>query len=154
MTLKIDAFMYRYGNKIPPKYTCDGQELSPRLEWDDVPENTQSFAVLMEDLDVPNRSNPLVLWLIYNIPATTRVIETGIIPDGAHVGTNDLGKCHYTGPCPRPSPDNQRYSVQLYALDTVLDLKDCATAPVFFTAAKDHILARVEVIGTYERYKK
>ena len=154
MKLNIDAFMYRYGNKIPSKYTCDGQELSPRIEWDEVPENTQSFAILMEDLDVPHRSNPLVLWLLYNIPVATRVIETGIIPDGAQIGTNDLGKCSYSGPCPHPSPDYQRYSVQLYALDTVLDLENCTTAPVFFTAAKDHILARVEAIGTYERYRK
>lgn len=154
MKIKIEAFMYRYGNRIPPKYTCDGEELSPGIVWNDVPEGTKSFAILMEDLDVPDRSNTLVLWLVYNIPGTVREIATGKLPEQAQVGINDLGKTRYTGPCPHPGSRHQRYNVLLYALDKILDLNSGATKDDFFRAIKGHILARVEAIGIYEHYKK
>lgn len=153
MNLKIEAFMHRSNNKIPQKYTCDSGEISPGMSWNEVPEHTQSFAVIMEDLDVPGRSNTLALWLVYNIPATVREIKTGLVPQGAQVGINDLGKTHYSGPCPEPGTHHQRYRIQLYALDMMLDLKDGITEHAFLTAAKNHILDRAEAIATYERHK-
>lgn len=154
MKLRIEAFIYNYGNNIPIKYTCDGEEISPGIKWSEVPEGTKTFAIIMEGLDTPDRSNPLVLWILYNIPGKIREIVTDTIPEDANVGTNDLGKVGYTGPCPKPGPDHQRYRVQLYALDTTLNLSDGATKQEFLHAAKNHILNTTEVIGVYERYKK
>lgn len=154
MYLKIEAFTYSYGNKIPSKYTCDGQEISPGMTWFDVPEESKSFAIVMEGLDTPKRSNPLVLWLIYNIPGNIRKIETGTIPDGTQVGKNDIGLEQYSGPCPTPGPDHQRYLIRLYALDSKLDLDDGITYQDFKRATKDHILDKTEYVATYEKYKK
>lgn len=154
MILRIEAFTYKYGNKIPKKYTCDGQEISPGLIWDKVPEGTKSFALIMENLDASGQSNPLVLWIVYNIPGNLREIPTGTLPEKAQVGTNDLGVIGYSGPCPKPGPDHQRYQVQLYALDEELYLPPSATKQDLVHAMKDHILDTSQVIGTYERHKK
>lgn len=154
MLLRIEAFTYKHGNKIPKKYTCDGEELSPGIIWDEVPKDTKSFALIMEGLDVPHRSTPLVLWVVYNIPGDLREIATDSLPEKAVVGTNDLGKLGYSGPCPQPGPDHQRYQVQLYALDEELYLPPSATKQDLVHAMKDHILDTARAIGTYERHKK
>lgn len=154
MRMRVEAFTQRYESQIPEKYTCDGESISPGIIWDEVPGGTKSFAVIMEGMDTPDRSNPLVLWLVYNISANIREIKTDEFPQSAQLGTNDLGKQDYSGPCPKPGPDHQRYSVQLYALDALLDLDDGATIKEFLRAAKDHILDQIEIIGMYERYKK
>ncbi len=152
MIVRIEAFTYSYGNKIPKKYTCDGEEISPCMIWDEVPEGTKSFALIMEDLDVPSRSTPLTLWLVYNIPGDLREIATNAVPEQATVGTNDMEKVGYSGPCPEPGTDYQRYRIQLYALDTELDLPSDATKHTLMTAMKDHILATTDAIGIYKRY--
>lgn len=152
--MRVEAFTQRYKSQIPEKYTCDGESISPGIIWDEVPENTKSFAIIMEGMDTPDRSNPLVLWLVYNIPSDVREIKTNTVPQGAQLGTNDFGEQGYRAPCPKPGPEHYRYSVQLYALDTILDLNEGATLKDFLYAAKDHMLDQIEVIGTYERYKK
>ncbi len=152
MIVRIEAFTTSYGDTIPKKYTCDGEEISPGLKWDDVPSGTKSFALIMEDLDVPSRSNPLTLWIVYNIPGDVREIETNTIPDEAQVGTNDLGKGGYSGPCPEPGTDPQRYRLQVYALDTEFDIPAGETKHTLMTAMKDHILATAEALATYKRH--
>ena len=155
MFLRVEAFISgSYDNKIPKKYTCDGGEVSPGMHWEDAPEGTKSFAIVMRGIDTPDRSTPLVLWLVYNIPGNVYEIKTGEIPEGAQVGTNDRGKIGYSGPCPKPGPDHQRYIVQIYALDSVLDLPDEVTEKEFMKAAKDHILDDIEIVAVYETYKK
>lgn len=151
MYIHIEAFSYRYGNRIPKKYTCDGEQISPGMSWNDVPEGTKTFAIMLEDLDAPVRRGSLVLWLVYDIPADVRGIETGEIPQNARVGTNDLGKTRYDGPCPVPGSNHQRYSVLLFALDTFIG-EDDVDKKEFLKRIKGHILARAEAIGTYERH--
>ncbi|MCL4361812.1 YbhB/YbcL family Raf kinase inhibitor-like protein [Candidatus Dependentiae bacterium] len=154
MKLHIDAFEYSHGtHKIPKKYTCDGEQISPHIKWEDVPENTKSFALIMENLDAPHRSTPLALWIVYNIPGDVKEIETNSIPKQAKIGTNDLGKARYTGPCQSPGPiRHEKTSIQLYALDTELDLPAGATKHDLVKAMKNHILEKVEFIAFYQPY--
>lgn len=154
MLIRINAFIQPSGNTtIPKKYTCDGQGVSPEMQWDEVPEKTESFVLIMEGLDVPNRSNPLVLWVVYNIPGTVREVKSNAIPEQSKVGINDLGKKQYSAPCPKPGPHHQRYSVTLYALDKALAfLPDDVTKEYLVKAMKDHILATAQAIGFCERH--
>ncbi len=152
MIVHIEAFTCSCGNTIPKKYTCDGEEISPGIKWDDVPQETKSFVLMMEDLDVPNRSNPLTIWIVYNIPGDIREIETNSLPEQAKIGVNDLGKVSYSGPCPEPGPDHQRYRMQLYALDTKLDVPSGTMKHTLMSTMKDHILATAESIATYKRH--
>lgn len=155
MFLRVEAFTSdSYGSKIPRKYSAEGEEISPGLIWQNVPEGTKSFAIIFKGLDTPDRSTPLTLWLVYNIPATVSEINTGQVPEGSQVGKNDRDRVGYSGPCPKAGPDHQRYSVELYALDTVLDLPDGATEHEFMKAAKGHILSETAIFATYERYEK
>jgi Raf kinase inhibitor-like YbhB/YbcL family protein len=155
MFLKIEAFSCgSCGSGIPTKYTCDGSEISPGMQWSDVPENVKSFAVLMEGLDTPNRSNPLVLWLLYDIPRDIREIKTNSLPAGTKVGKNDRGRLGYSGPCPNPGTDHQRYLIRLYALGEPLMLSEGLTKDEFVRLAKEHIIDQTEVVATYERFDK
>ncbi len=152
MKVRIEAFTYSYGNIIPEKYTCYGEEISPGVIWDEVPEGTESFTLIMEALDIPERSNPLTLWLMYDIPANLREIATNAVPEFAKLGTNDREIAGYGGPCPDPGPNLQRYRITLYALDKELDLPAGEIKQTIETAMKDHILAKAEAIATYKRH--
>ncbi len=153
MLIRINAFTQNHSNTIPKKYTCDGEGISPEISWDEVPEKTESFALIMEGLDVPNRSNALVLWVIYNIPGALRTIASNSIPEQAKVGINDLGKKRYSAPCPKPGPHPQKYQITLYALDTTLIfLPDETTKEDLVKAMKKHVLATAENIGFCERH--
>ncbi len=153
MIIRINAFTQSHGNTIPKKYTCDGEDISPEIIWDEVPEKTESFVLIMEGLDVPHRSNPLVLWVVYNIPGTARNIASNSIPKEAKVGINDLGKKQYNGPCPKPGTHHQRYRATLYALDkTFVFLPDDVTKEVLVKAMKNHVLGTAEEIAFGERH--
>ncbi len=152
MIVRVEAFTSSHGNTIPIKYTCDGEQISPGVTWHDVPEGTQSFMLIMEALDVPNRSNPLTLWIVFDIPSDVREIVTNSVPEFAKLGTNDRGKADYSGPCPAPGPTLQRYCIKLYALDKELDLPAGTIKRTLEAAMKDHILAKDEAIATYKRH--
>ena len=153
MKIRIEAFMCKCGDIIPRKYTCDGEGISPGLTWDDVPEKTKSFALIMEDLDVPNLSHPLTLWIVYNIPGDIREIVKNSVPEHAKLGTNDKEKTGYSGPCPEPGPRHQRYQIQVFALDTELVLlPPGATKQELMAAMKNHIVTTAEATATYRRH--
>jgi len=138
------------------KFTCDGENISPALEWSSIPEATQSFALIVDDPDAPDPANPKmtwVHWVLYNIPATVSSLPEGVkdkdLPPGALQGLNDWKKTGYGGPC--PPIGEHRYFHKLYALDTVLpDLKR-PTKEKLEKAMKGHILSKAELIGLYQR---
>ncbi|PQP33638.1 YbhB/YbcL family Raf kinase inhibitor-like protein, partial [Desulfobacteraceae bacterium SEEP-SAG9] len=92
---------------IPKKYTCDGKDISPALKWTDAPEETKSFALIMDDPDAPDPAAPKmtwVHWVLYNLPSTADSLSEGILsnelPEGTLEGLNDWKKTGYGGPCP------------------------------------------------------
>jgi|GEM_PF-6168066 len=91
------------GEKIPIKHSCSGTEVSPHLQWEITSPDIKSFAIIMEDYDaIALIGRPYVHWVIYNIPADTRVIEEGAthlaMPMGSMEGINDDGLTRYSGP--------------------------------------------------------
>ena len=135
---------------IPVVYTCNGEDISPPLEWGDPPTGTQSLVILMDDISASN----LVHWVLFNIPPDTRSLSEGVpkrghLSDGRQQGTNTVFKVGYFGPCPLPGPN--RYRFRLYALDIVLDLEDGVMMIPLKQAMKGHILAETELIGVFGR---
>ncbi len=150
MELKSTAF--QAGALIPAKYTCDGEDISPPLNWSEPPAGTESFALISDDPDAP--VGTWVHWVMWNIPAGTRALEENLpkapsLPNKAKQGTTDFRRIGYGGPCP-PS-GTHRYFFKLYALDTTLNLPSSTTKKDLEKAMGGHILAQAELIGKYQR---
>lgn len=149
MTLMIKSPDFSNNTVIPTRFTCDGTNLSPALEWAGAPLATKSFVLIMDDPDAP--MGVYDHWLLFNIPKNVTKLEEGIkkLPQGTKGGQNSKKSIHYTGPCP---PDREhRYFFKLYALDTALDLPEGASKHEIEKAMKGHILAHTELIGRYNR---
>ena len=152
MEIKITSSAFEEGGLIPPKYTCDGADISPPLQWDAVPEGTGSIALISDDPDAP--MGTWVHWVLFNLPADTKELAENIpadraLPNGAKQGTSDFGRIGYGGPCP-PS-GTHRYFFKIYALDTQLDLAADAKKPELLKAMEGHILGQGQLIGKYKR---
>jgi Raf kinase inhibitor-like YbhB/YbcL family protein len=154
MNIQITSNAFQEGESIPIKYTCDGQDRSPALIWSDIPEDSQTLALICEDPDAP--SGTFVHWIIYNISPTVTGLPEGIptadlLPDGAIQGQNDFKRIGYGGPCPPPGDRAHRYFFRLYALDTAIELPAGAGREEFAGALEGHILAGGHLMGTYQR---
>lgn len=142
--MKLTSVFENNGN-IPKEYTCDGDDISPELNIEDVPENAKSLVLINDDPDAP--MGTWVHWLIWNIPVDTKTIGKGS-KIGVE-GTTSFGRTGYGGPCP-PS-GKHRYFFKLYALDTELDLPESTTKKELEKAMKGHIIEKTELIGMYSR---
>ncbi len=153
MNIQITSTAFANGQPIPAKYTCEGQDVSPPLQWTNAPSNTKSFALIADDPDAPVRT--WVHWVLYNLPATATELAENTprlaeLPGGAKQGLNSWPRLGYGGPCPPPSKPH-RYFFKLYALDASLDLKPGATKKDLLKAMEGHVLAEGQLMGTYQR---
>jgi Raf kinase inhibitor-like YbhB/YbcL family protein len=149
----ITSSAFTTGAEIPIKYTCDGQNVSPPLDWGQVPVGTASFALTVDDPDAPIRA--FTHWIVFNLPPDTRglpeaVPKDGKLANGALQGKNGFGRIGYAGPCP-PSGALHHYRFTLYALDTSLDLAASASKEQVLEAMQGHVLAESQLIGIYQR---
>ena len=152
MEFPFTSTAFNNEERIPTKYTCDGQDVSPPLQWSDPPQDTKSFALICDDPDTPRGT--WVHWILYNIPASTRALQEAIpsdanLADGSWHGMNNWGRLGYDGPCP-PS-GTHRYFFNLYALDKMLDLYAGASESQVRQAMQGHILARAQLMVKYSR---
>jgi Raf kinase inhibitor-like YbhB/YbcL family protein len=141
------------GVDIPKKFTCDGTDLSPALAWTDPPNDTESFALIMDDPDAP--AGTWVHWVLYNLPPDASGLPEGVPKDqslsnGARQGRNDFGKIGYNGPCP-PRGSAHRYVFKLYALDFKVSLAPGATKSQLERAIRGHVLAQTDLVGKFQR---
>jgi Raf kinase inhibitor-like YbhB/YbcL family protein len=128
-SFKLNSSAAVYGAKMPAIYTCDGQDISPPLNWQGVPAGTQGFALLVTDPDDPHGT--FTHWVVYNIPKSiTNLDENATLPIGTMSGLNSGGKLAYYGPCPPAGPIHH-YIFTLYALKAMLPVNTRATADVF-----------------------
>ena len=143
--MKITSSAFAHNQKIPSKYTCDGDNISPPLTIEDIPANTKSMVLIVDDPDAP--SGTWVHWTVWNIdPNKTEIIESNI--PGVE-GITSFGKPGYEGPCP-PSGVH-RYFFKLYALDNLLNLSTLIDASQLEQAMEGHILSQAELMGSYSR---
>lgn len=141
---------------IPRVYTCEGDDTSPPLEWSDPPAGTRSLALLVQDPDAPDPAAPKriwVHWIVVDLPPETRALAAGAstrLPAGARAGKNDWGKAAWGGPC--PPIGRHRYFFELFALDTALSGLQHPTRAELEAAITGHVLARAELVGTYQKH--
>jgi len=154
--MRMTSTAFAHQAEIPAKYTCQGDNVSPPLTFADVPAEAKSLALIVDDPDAPDPAAPKmtwVHWILYNLPPQTtglpEAVSANALPRGTRAGTNDWKKTGYGGPC--PPIGRHRYFHKLYALDTVLpDLKNPSKAALE-KAMQGHILARAELVGTYQK---
>ncbi|MFB3916227.1 MAG: YbhB/YbcL family Raf kinase inhibitor-like protein [Terriglobales bacterium] len=149
--LKSGAF--QQGEFIPTQHTCQGQDVSPALNWNGAPAGTKSLALIVDDPDAP--AGTWTHWVLFNLPAETNslaenVAKTEELPGGARQGRNDFRRVGYGGPCPPPGKPH-RYFFKLYALDTILNLPAGASRQAVEKAMQGHVLAQAELMGKFKR---
>ncbi len=151
--MKLTSPAFEEGGIIPSVYTCEGKNINPQIDISQIPPNTKTLVLIMEDPDVPKSLRPDGMydhWIIFNIPPHTHTIQAHSIPPGIQ-GKSTHGKNQYTGPCP---PDREhRYFFKLYALDISLDLPSGATKKEVEKAMQGHIISQSQLIGRYEKGK-
>jgi Raf kinase inhibitor-like YbhB/YbcL family protein len=152
MNMKLTSTAFQDGGMIPAKYTCDGTNVSPPLEWSGEPQTTKTLALICDDPDAPAKT--WVHWVVFDLPAGRTSLPENVPPQdtiagGGKQGTNDFKKIGFGGPCP-PS-GTHRYFFKIYALDTELNLDRKTTKEQLLEGSKDHILAQGELMGRYKR---
>lgn len=141
--MRLTSDLFQDNTPIPPAYTCKGPGMSPSLRITDIPAEAVSLALIMHDPDAPG--GDFVHWLVWNIDSATEFIEEGAVPAAARQGVNGFGNIGYGGPCP-PS-GTHRYVFELYALNTLLDMREGADRATLETALSQHIVATARLVG-------
>lgn len=147
-TLEVKCAAFEHEARIPAKYTCDGDDVSPPLSWSAGPDRTASYALIVDDPDAPGGT--WVHWVAWSLPGTA--LEEALpadADDGPRQGMNSWGRVGYGGPCP-PS-GTHRYFFKLYALDTTLDLPESTDKDALVDAMQGRVLAIGEIVGLYSR---
>src|SRR3954469_20622035 len=154
LTLLSPAFAH--GGEIPRVHTCEGGDVSPPLEFGGVPQGAKSLALVVHDPDAPDPASPrmdYVHWVLYNLAPGSKGLPVGVasaaLPAGTLQGLNDWKRVGYGGPC--PPIGRHRYFFVLSALDVVLDDLGSPTRQQLERALSGHLLARTELIGTYQK---
>jgi hypothetical protein len=134
---------------IPSKYTCEGENISPELKWSEIPEKTQSLALILDDPDAP--AGNWTHWVLYNIPVNIDTLEenANLKVNGIDSGINSWAKKEYGGPCP-PSGEH-RYVFRLFALDIKLNPKKSLNSESLQSIMEGHTLAKATLVGRHQK---
>lgn len=146
--LKLESSNFSHKNKIPIKFTCNGQNISPSLSWKNSPKETLSYALTMENYNAPK--GRWFHWVIWNIPAHEEELKENIGFDENPVfeqGLSDFNKNHYEGPCLKDQ--TYVYHFTLYALDQFLTLSPTSNSHILKTNLDKHVLDKAMLIGTF-----
>lgn len=156
MAFQITSPAFPPHGPIPSRYTCEGPDLAPPLEWTGAPPGTRSLALIVDDPDAPDPRRPRmtwVHWVLFNLPPDATGLPEGVTADGLPPGTgegvNDWKRTGYGGPC--PPVGRHRYFHKLYALDTRLEGLRHPTKAQVEAAMEGHVLGRAELVGTYQK---
>ena len=145
--MKISSSVFKDNQVIPPKFTCDGDNISPPLTIADVPEQAESLVIIADDPDAPG--GDFSHWLVWNIDPKLTEIAEGREPAGSVEGTTDFSRTGYGGPC--PPAGTHRYFFKIFALDNTLNLPATTQKQDLLKAMSGHILGQGELIGLYSR---
>jgi len=150
--MEITSSAFKEGAFIPGKFTCDNIDISPPLEWSQIPEGTKTFALICDDPDAP--MGTYVHWVLFNLPGNLQELPEHmptekVLKNGARQGINDFGEIGYGGPC--PPGGTHRYYFKIYALNMELDSDPGITKKELLRAMEGHILAEGQLMGRYNR---
>jgi Raf kinase inhibitor-like YbhB/YbcL family protein len=143
--MRITSPAFRDEEHIPRQYTRDGEDKNPPLRIEDVPVNTSSLVLIMDDPDAPRGT--FTHWVLFDLDPKTEEIAKGHLPPKARQGATDWGGVGYGGP--KPPSGEHRYFFRLYALDEVINLPRGASRQEIENAMRDHIIDTAELMGRY-----
>jgi Raf kinase inhibitor-like YbhB/YbcL family protein len=149
MTITLRSPAFADGDTIPGVYTCDGDDVSPPLEWSGVPSDAAELAVVVEDPDAPGGT--FVHWVVWGLDADQAGLGQGQVPAGVREGRNDFGRVGWGGPCPPRGNDPHRYVLTLLALSDPLAVEAGASADTVKRAAQREVLAEGRLTARYGR---
>ncbi len=162
VTLKLTSDDFREGQPIPKVCTGEGEDRSPHLAWSKPPQETRELVLICDDPDAPT-PKPWVHWVLYGIAPDVASLPAGLPPEKtltqpltARQGKNswkDEKSIGYRGPMPPPGHGVHHYHFQLFALDTRLEIEPGSSKDQVLQALQGHVVAKGELIGTYERKK-
>ena len=141
--MKLTSKDFQNNSMIPAKFTCQGENINPHLQWEGAPQGVKSFALVVDDPDA--QAGTWTHWLVKDIPANTNEIPQNSVP-GKQV-VNDFAKQDYGGPCP-PS-GTHRYFFKLYALD--VDSLQAKNKEEFYQQVEEHKIEEAVLIGSYKK---
>jgi hypothetical protein len=152
MPFQLTSPAFAEGAKIPKRFSCDGDNLSPALEWQAPPAGVKSFALIMDDPDAP--MGTFVHWVLFNMPGEARALPEGVartrqVQGLGEQGVNGARQTGFTGPC--PPGGTHRYFFKLFALDAQLAPSGGPSAADLEKAMQGHILAQAQLMGRYTR---
>ena len=152
MKIILKSSAFKNEGMIPSKYTCDGPDISPPLQWENIPPGTKNISIICDDPDAP--MGDWVHWVLYNLPPETKELPENFpddetLQDGTRQGITDFGRTGYGGPC--PPTGTHRYFFKIYALDTKFDFAHIADKKSLLANMKGHILAQGQLMGKYKR---
>ncbi len=151
-TIKISSPVFEDGGLIPQECTCSGENISPPLNWEGVPEGAQSLALIVDDPDASDE--PFVHWVLYDLPPDVQGLSKDMpqdktFPIGGVQGINSTNRIGYMGPC--PASGTHRYYFTLYALDEKLNMEAGETKDRILDAMEGHIIGRGQIMGRFKR---
>jgi Raf kinase inhibitor-like YbhB/YbcL family protein len=141
---------------IPPRYTADGEGLSPPLQWSAVPDDAASVLLLVEDADAPT-PQPLVHAIVVDLEPGDGALAEGALksPDhegeGLKTGRNSYLQRSWLPPDPPPGHGAHRYAFQVFALAGGAAFSATPGRDEVLAALRAHALASGCLIGIYER---
>ena len=152
--MRLASPAFSDGGVIPRRFTCDGENVSPPLQWSGAPPETRSFVLLCDDPDAP--AGVWRHWAVYDIPSTMPELEVGVdvagVPCCYKQGINDFLRPGYGGPCPPRRHGVHHYHFRLLALSCAeLGLREASTCKEVEQTARKHACAEATLIGCYER---
>lgn len=151
--MKITSAAFENGEAIPTRYTCEGDNVSPPLSWEGVPQDTEVLALVVDD---PDASGTFTHWVIYNLPVTPPGLDEGAslsdrFSEGLREGFNDFGNQGYGGPCPPRGNPPHRYKFRLFALREALGFTGRVTRGQLMDAIEGKILDEAVLMGRFGR---
>ncbi|HEX8931980.1 MAG TPA: YbhB/YbcL family Raf kinase inhibitor-like protein [Patescibacteria group bacterium] len=145
--MQIISSAFANNATLPKKYTCQGEGVNPPLSFTDVPVNTKSLALIVDDPDAP--SGVFTHWVLFNIPPNVDSIAENNYPVGAVMSVTSAGKPEYVAACPPSGTGVHHYRFKLYALDTVIVLTPNVEVTDLENAMQGHIVASSQLVGLY-----
>lgn len=154
MPLVLTSPAFADGGRIPERFTCEGQDLSPPLAWAGAPAGTRSFALIVSDADAP--AGTWYHWAIFDLPATTTQLAEGQPREaragGVRQAITDFRRAGYGGPCPPRGHGTHHYTFHLIALDVAaLAVPERADCRAVHRACGDHAIAEARLTGIFAR---
>lgn len=152
-SIEVKIPVFKYGGRIPVKYTCDGEDVSPPIEISGVPSGAKTLALIMYDPDAP--IGVFYHWGLYNIPLDKTSLPENI-PKTRETSyglqaSNDFGSIGYGGPCPPPGHGTHRYFFLVVALNKPLDVEPGVSVRKLPEYIKGKAIAYGVYMGTYSR---